>query len=325
MNGPNLGRLERVDLRDVWKDEARDFTPWLARPENLELLADTLRLELDADTVETEKDVGSFRADILCQETGSDDQVLIENQLEPTDHAHLGQLLTYAAGLRAVTVVWIAERFIEEHRAALDRLNLITDEKFRFFGVEIELWRIEKSPPAPKFNIVSKPNDWSREVARAAGRAPLTEKQEKRREKQKEYWAAFHKVLNEVGGPVSGDRKSQPESWMDYYGVGPKVCVRASMTPSKNRITTRLAGTNAKVLFSRLESQRAEIEQEAGFALEWEDYRIVHRLDNVDPLDEEDWTRQHEWLARSLNAMHRVFSPRIQDLDPGDLLDDEDE
>lgn len=325
MDDRDLGRLERVDLRDIWKDEARDFTPWLARPENLELLADTLRLELDTDTVETEKDVGSFRADILCQETGSDDQVLIENQLGPTDHAHLGQLLTYAAGLSAVTVVWIAERFVEEHRAALDRLNQITHKKFRFFGVEIKLWRIGKSLPAPMFNIVSKPNDWSREVERKAGRAPLTEKQKEQKEKQKEYWTEFHKVLNRVGGPVSGDRKSQPESFMDYYSVGPKLCVRAMMAPSKNCITTRLAGTNAKVFFSRLEPQRAEIEQEAGFPLEWEDYRIVHRLDNVDPLDEEGWPRQHEWLAHSLNAMHRVFSPRIQDLDPGDLLDDEDE
>ena len=321
MNDPNLGRLEPVNLRVVWKDEARDFTPWLARPQNLELLADTLGLELDADTVETEKDVGPFRADILCRETGSEDWVLIENQLGPTDHAHLGQLLTYAAGLRAVTVVWIAERFIGEHRAALDRLNQITDEKFRFFGVEIRLGKIGESLPAPMFNVVSEPNDWSREVARAARGAPLTEKQEK----QKAYWAKLHEKLNEVGESVLGNRKPQPEPWMDYYGVGPKVCLRATMTPTKDRITTRLAGPNAKAFFSLLESQRAEIEQVVGSPLEWEDYRIVHPLDNVDPFDEKDWPRQHEWLAHSLNAMHSAFSPRIRNLDPEDLRNDEDE
>ena len=139
MNDRNLGRLERVDLRDVWAKEDRDFTPWLARPENLEVLADTLGLELEAKAVETEKDVGPLRADILCRETGSGDWVLIENQLERANHGHLGQLLTYAAGLRAVTGVWIAERFSKEYQATLDWLNEITDEKIRFFGLEIEL------------------------------------------------------------------------------------------------------------------------------------------------------------------------------------------
>jgi len=94
--------------------------------------------------------------------------VLIENQLERTDHTHLGQLLTYASGLEAVTIVWIAERFTEEHRSTLDWLNKITDESFRFFGLEVELWRIGNSPAAPKFNLVSKPNEWSHSVAQAA-------------------------------------------------------------------------------------------------------------------------------------------------------------
>ena len=129
-------------------------------------LGETSGIELERET--QEKDVGPFRADICCKDTATDNWVLIENQLERTDHTHLGQLLTYAAGLNAVTIVWIAERFTAEHRAALDWLNEKTDEKINFFGLEIELWQIGDSPIAPKFNIISQPNDWFRAVQKAA-------------------------------------------------------------------------------------------------------------------------------------------------------------
>ena len=164
MEDTTLGRLTSVDLREIWTSESGDFTPWLASEENLTVLGDTLDLELELEA--QEKAVGPFRADILCRDMGSNALVLIENQLERTDHGHLGQLLTYASGLEAATIVWIAGRFNEEHRATLDWLNAITEERFRFFGLEVELWRIGSSLAAPKFNIVSKPNDWSRSVAR---------------------------------------------------------------------------------------------------------------------------------------------------------------
>ena len=119
-----------------------------------------MELELEAQ----ETDVGQFRADILCKNTDDRSWVLIENQLERTDHRHLGQILTYAAGLHAVTICWIAESFADEHRATIDWLNEISDDKFQFFGLEIEVWKIGDSPPAPKFNVVSRPNDWTRGV-----------------------------------------------------------------------------------------------------------------------------------------------------------------
>ena len=161
-----LGRLERVELRKEWKTEAQDFTPWLTQPENLAVLSQTLNMDLE--TAGQEESVGQFRADILCRNTLDDSWALIENQLERTDHTHLGQLLTYAAGLQTVTVIWVASTFTDEHRAALDWLNEITDERFRFFGLEIELWRIGDSLAAPKFNIVSKPNEWTRSVSKAS-------------------------------------------------------------------------------------------------------------------------------------------------------------
>jgi hypothetical protein len=109
MNDQPLGRLERVELRNVWISEATSFTPWLARPDNMAVLAETLGIDLELEA--QEKAVGPFRADLLCKDIGTDRWVLIENQLEKTDHSHLGQLLTYASGLEAVTIVWIAARF----------------------------------------------------------------------------------------------------------------------------------------------------------------------------------------------------------------------
>ena len=157
---PTLGRLEKVDLRVHWVNEATHFTPWLALPENLGLLNDTVGMNLQV--INTEQSVGHFRADIICRDLITEDLVLIENQIERTDHNHLGQLMTYAAGLDTVNIIWIAERFTEEHRAALDWLNRITTEEFRFFGLEVELWRIGTSLAAPKFNVISKPNDWTK-------------------------------------------------------------------------------------------------------------------------------------------------------------------
>lgn len=170
----NLGRLQKVNLREVWLSEAGNFTPWLAQEENLSLLGEAIGIELELESQET--GVGPFRADILCKDTATDNWVLIENQLERTDHTHLGQLITYAAGLNAVTVVWIAERFTEEHRAALDWLNERTDEHINVFGLEIELWRIGDSPVAPKFNIISQPNDWSRTIKQAASSGEMSER-----------------------------------------------------------------------------------------------------------------------------------------------------
>ena len=321
--GP-IARLERVDLREAWTVEDRNFTPWLA--ENLDVLEETLGIELELEA--QEKSVGPFSADILCREAGTDSRVVIENQMEKTDHTHLGQLLTYAAGLEAVTVVWVAKSFIGEHRAALDWLNGITDERFRFFGLEIELWRIGDSSVAPKLNVVSKPNDWSRKVSKAAADDKLSET----RVKQREYWDAFHKVLNDKGrGDILGNRTPQPASWMGY-GVGrTDFRVSAVMQRSKKRIQTELyiSGSDAKAFFGLLRQQKDEIERDFGDTLDWQelpekqDCRIAHERREVDPFDESDWPRQHEWLADRLITMHGVFSDRIRDLDADDRRSDD--
>ena len=170
---PELYQRAARDRLAFWEDEARQFTPWLALPENLKLLGDAIGIELEFEA--TESRVGIFKADIVAKEVGTDDRVIIENQLENTDHDHLGKLLTYAAGLGAKVVVWVAEKISDDHRRALDWLNEITGESFSFFALEIELWRINDSAPAPKFNLVCRPNDWAKSLTGTDGVGEPTE------------------------------------------------------------------------------------------------------------------------------------------------------
>jgi hypothetical protein len=317
----SLGRLERVELRDIWLSEASDFTPWLGRKENLDILGETLGIDLELEA--QERPVGPFRADILCKDIGTDRWVLIENQLERTDHNHLGQLLTYASGLEAVTIVWIAARFTEEHRSTLDWLNRITDESFRFFGLEVELWRIGNSLAAPKFNIVSKPNDWSQSVAQAARAIDDAELSETRI-MQRAYWSAFDKVLVESRGPVSGGKKPQPQSWMAYSIGRSHFTLNATMVRPRRQVRAELyiSSDNAKAFFHLLEAKKEDIQRELGYPLDWEelpggkDSRVSVSMSDADPENEADWPHQHHWLAQRLNGMHRVLAPHVKALDP---------
>ncbi len=151
-----LSRLKRLDFDDIWPDEAMAFTPWLAEEDNLGLLGEALGIPLEL--IGTEEPVGGFSADILARNMATGDPVVIENQLGTADHRHVGQILTYAASVHAVSVVWIARRFTDEHRASLIWLNAISSTNIRFFGVEIELWQIDSSQYAAHFNIVAKPD-----------------------------------------------------------------------------------------------------------------------------------------------------------------------
>lgn len=200
----SLGNIEFVDLRDCWEYEDKDFTPWLAQDDNIKSLGDAIDLDLEVESQEV--NVGPFRADILCKD-GFDHYVLIENQLEQTDHTHLGQIMTYAAGLNAATIVWIAKEFTEEHRAALDWLNNITDDSFNFFGIEIHLIKIGDSAVAPMFKVVAKPNGWSKAVRNTSSSVPKTNFQEK----QIDYWTKLSEYVK--GNKVFRMQKPLPQAW----------------------------------------------------------------------------------------------------------------
>ena len=156
MTTPNLAKIERVDLREAWPNEARDFTPWLA--ENIAELGEALGMDLELQ--EREAAVGGYSLDVLATDLNQNRPVIIENQLETTNHTHLGQLLTYAAGYDANVIVWLTREFRDEHRQALDWLNQRTGEDTQFFGVVVELLRIGNSPYAPYFKLVATPNKW---------------------------------------------------------------------------------------------------------------------------------------------------------------------
>ena len=156
-----LGKLEHVNARTVWQSEARDFTPWLAQ--NLGLLGEALGLDLEL--VQMEAPVGNYACDIEAKENGSGRRVIIENQLESTDHTHLGQLVTYAAGLDAAVIVWISTGVREEHREAIDFLNRHSRETVDFFAIALELVRIGSSPPAVVFRLAASPNAWAKNAA----------------------------------------------------------------------------------------------------------------------------------------------------------------
>lgn len=310
-----LGRLARVDLREVWQTEAGDFTPWLAQSENIEVLSEAIGIELEVEA--TERNVGPFRADILCKDTANNNWVLIENQLERTDHNHLGQLMTYAAGLDAVTIVWVASEIREEHRAALDWLNQITDESFRFFGLEVELWRIGSSQVAPKFNVVCKPNDWSRSISEASRQIDREELSETRL-LALEYWSEFRELLDTRGGLVK-PTKAHPQNFYDMSLGRSNVWISAFMTARNNRIGVLLVfgGPHAKSRFAAIESQRKELESVYGVdaaQLSWElrpDQKQSHvRIERavVDLADRSSWSAQHDWLYKQVQSMHRTFS-----------------
>ena len=170
---PELGTVARVDVHKVWSHEAHVFTPWLA--DHLDLLGDALGMALEL--VQREAAVGKFSLDILA-ESDHGRKVVIENQLAWTDHSHLGQILTYAAGHDARTVIWVAPGFQEEHRAAVDWLNRWTPEEIAFYGVEVSAIRIGDSPSAPVFRPVAVPNGWSKRTRRtAAASSPDRQKQ----------------------------------------------------------------------------------------------------------------------------------------------------
>lgn len=310
-----LSKLQRVPLREAWKHEASDFTPWLAETENLNTLAESLGLD-DLELVATEHWVGEFKLDILC--TDGTDQVIIENQLEKTNHSHLGQILTYAAGIGAKKVIWVAEGFRPEHVAALEFLNQNTTDDLNFFGVEVELWRIGDSPLAPKFEVVVKPNEWSktgREQARAAASASPT------KQRHLKLWTTLVEALAQKASNIK-PQKPLPQHWLNISigRAGFAINTTASNKESRLGVEVIINHPEAKKMFHELQEQKSEIEQDLGFELDWQELpeakscRIaVWRMQS--PVDDEaQWPIYMNWFIDKLVAVNQVFRPCIQSL-----------
>jgi hypothetical protein len=306
-----LGRLQPVALREVWTNEAAQFTPWLSQSENLRFLGEAIGIELDLEC--TEKDVGPFRADILCKETGTGYFVLVENQIERTDHNHLGQLLTYAAGLSAVTIVWVASKFTDEHRAALDWLNEVTCESINFFGLEVELWKIGDSLPAPKFNVVSRPNAFVKRLTTERGQGTQNELA------YIPYWEELRNLILEKC-PRLKPGKPAAQHWLSFQTLGNGVYLEALAGRRDKYIQVQIwiANDVDKSRIRKLLDYRDKIATELP-GLIWDENpaykRSAVRLRiSADPVDESDWRRQHEWFVQRLEAFHRIFAPLAKEI-----------
>lgn len=311
----SLSRLERVPLREAWKHEAGEFTPWLASADNLDMLADALGLS-ELELVATEHWVGDFKLDILC--TDGDDQVIIENQLEKTNHGHLGQIIAYAAGVGAKKVIWIAESFRPEHAAALEFLNENTTDDLSFFAVEIELWKIDDSPFAPKFQIVVKPNDWvksGREQARVASSTSPT------KQLQQKFWAALIEYLAKKA-PQIRPQKPRPQHWLNNSigRSGFELNITANTRDERLGVELWIPGSAAKQHFANLIAQRKEIEEKLGFELDWQELpgsiacRIASWYPDASIEDESRWDEYLDWLTQRLVKMDQVLRPVVKAL-----------
>jgi hypothetical protein len=308
-----LGRLAPVDVRTVWSSESADFTPWLAS--NLQLLGDALGID-ELELVQREVPVGPFFLDLLANDAEGR-TVAIENQLMPSEHGHLGQLLVYAAGRRADVVVWVATRFKEEYRAVLDWLNEHTDPELAFFGVEVRVVRIGSSAPAPVFDVVVQPNDWGKaQKAQRQGTETVSTVALARQE-------FFRRVFDQVAERLPGFRVPKPtvQNWAPFK-AGPFGTYSVVFAQSGLRVEAYLDSGNKelnKALFDELLADAAEVERSFGGHLNWErldDKRAsriaVHRQNPVRLDDETDVSSAIQWAADQAVRFVSVLDVRLR-------------
>ena len=315
-----LSSIENVNPRTIWPNEASDFTPWLAQ--HIDLLGAALGLDLEIE--QSEAAVGAFSLDLLGKESGSDRVVIVENQLDRTDHGHLGQLLAYAAGLDAKIVVWISPDVRNEHRDAVHWLNEQTTDAVAFFAVELEVWRIGDSLPAPRFNVVARPSGFQREIVRGTTAAPS--------ERGIAYQKFFRGLVERLHAEQRGFTRAIPDlirydRWTGF-GAGRSGFSIDAVFALEDRFRVGLTiktrtGDSArnKAAFDALHAQREDVEGDVAVALEWErlDAQVTSRVaayrdGGID--SPEDVLEAHkDWAVDLLPRFRDVFAPRIAALD----------
>jgi hypothetical protein len=313
---PKFASLESQDVREYWENEARDFTPWLAqqiRAEGVSKLEDAL--ELDLEVIEEEKSVGRYNVDILAEVVDDNRNVVIENQLGSSDHDHLGKSIAYASGVDADIIVWIAPRFYDEHRDAMQWLNENSRQGVDLFAIRLEVWRIGESEPAVRLNPVAEPSEWKEKAQRS--NEALTETEELR----EEFWTAFRDRLEERNTPLSA-RKPFP----DYYYNNPigKAGFELQFTIklTENELGVGLVIRDDAEVYWQLAEEREEISQQFDEELTWEEPEetrsgkerskiMVTRQANV--TDQSQWDEYLEWLIKNGERFHDVFYDRLQE------------
>lgn len=306
-----FGKLEEItDLRDYWKNEASDFTPWLAKEENISLLSEAIGLDITVE--ERESNVGDFNVDIYASETETDRKIIIENQLEATNHDHLGKLITYASGKEANIIIWIVKEAREEHRAAIEWLNNHTDKEIGFFLCEIKIYKIENSKPAVKFEVIQRPNEWAKEVKNN----DLNPTEQLRYE----YWAAYNDYAFK-NTEYKKEFKEIAPSNKPHMGlrIGKANCnIEVWQTRKDNSIKIELRIYDNSELFDELHDKKADIEKEAEIEFDWQKLpknnekicRIITQK-SVEFDNKEKWNEQFDWIIDTVIKMKKTFTKYI--------------
>lgn len=301
-----LGKLQEVDIRKVWAHEQYDFSKWLASEDNIQELGNTLNLSLT--DVETEKFVGNYRCDILCKDEITGKVVLIENQLEPTNHDHLGKIITYASGLDASVVVWIVANAREEHASAIEWLNKHTDDDVSFFLLEIHAYKIGESEPAPMFKIVEQPNDFVKSVKAISKNSDLSDSERNRLE----FWNQLNEVLEQRGKPFN-KHKATTDHWYTVAMGSSECCISIDLVNKEHKIRVGVWVSDNKALFDKFYENKDIIEAACGFDLTWD------RLDNkksslsctyIDGLDFDNHDNYPELINKTIDlvlVMRKAF------------------
>lgn len=299
-----IGKLKEVDVRELWKHEQYDFSNWLSKAENLEYLNEILGLTLT--DVNKEVYVGPYRCDLVAKDETTDVTVIIENQLEATNHDHLGKIITYAAGLKATVIVWIVREAKEEHRAAIEWLNNNTGTDVNFFLIEIHAYQIGDSLPAPKFEIVEKPNDFVKRGNQNSVDGDMTRAQSERLY----FWEEFNKIIVAKGKPINL-RKASTDHWYDVAIGSSDAYIVINLVNKDANVVVELYIPNNKSLYDKLYEERDEIEKELDFSLDW------NRLDNkkasrikyyISGLNFEDHSNYPELMNKVLDTVLKMRS-----------------
>ena len=303
-----LGRMEKIDdLRTIWKHETQDFSKWLSEEENLEMLSDTVGINIVLD--ERESSVGSFYVDLYATEEGTGRKIIIENQLEYTNHEHLGKIITYASGKGADIIIWIVKHARDEHRQAIEWLNQHTDENISFFLIEIELWKIGESLPAPKFNVVEQPNSFVENIK-------VEESLSETKKLQLKFWQAFkdYAFSKQEFRRVCSLRKAHPHHWFNLSVGNSSLNIELTVNTQKNRLSAGIYIRDDKESFEKFNVYKEEIENEIGGKMEWrvanKDCRILISHDgNIKK--ESSWPKHFEWLCNKSLKLKEIIEKYV--------------
>ncbi|MCZ7409746.1 DUF4268 domain-containing protein [Parvimonas micra] len=311
MTMPELGRLEEVNVRELWIHEQYDFSNWLAKEENIELLNEVLGLTLV--DIEKEVFVGAYRCDLVAKDETSGQNVIIENQLEASNHDHLGKIVTYASGLDANVIVWIVKEAREEHRSAIEWLNNNTNKNLNFFLIEIHAYRIGNSLYAPKFEIVEKPNDFIKNAKIQTGSEELNKSQSERLV----FWTRFNDIVSERGKPFNL-RKATTDHWYDVAIGVSGVLVEITLVNKEGCVGIALYIIDDKELFDSLNEKKSEIESKLGFELDWQRLdgkkasRIIYRIPGLNFDDHSNYDALMNDIIDKVILFVKVFKKYVK-------------